>query len=62
VPEVWFWRRGRITVHFLQGDEYVDSGESAALPGIDLAELARHLDRPTASQAIRDYRAVLQAR
>jgi hypothetical protein len=32
------------------------------LPGIDLDELCRLLDRPTASQAIRDYRSALQAR
>jgi len=62
VREVWFWRRGRITAHLLQGDEYVESGESAVLPGIDLAEIARHLDRPTASQAIREYRAALKSR
>jgi hypothetical protein len=30
------------------------------LPGIDLDELASFLDRPTASQAIRDYRAALR--
>jgi hypothetical protein len=36
--------------------------DSELLPGIDLAELASHLDRPTASQAMRDYRAAIQAR
>jgi hypothetical protein len=30
------------------------------LPGVDLPELAGFLDRPTASQAIRDYRATLR--
>jgi Uma2 family endonuclease len=62
VPEVWFWRRGRLTVHVLRGESYVEGGESAVLPGIDLAELARYLDRPTASQAIREYRAALEER
>jgi len=62
VREVWFWRRGRITAHILRGEEYVEAGESVVLPKIDLAELARHLDRPTASQAIREYRAALQSR
>jgi hypothetical protein len=32
------------------------------LPGIDLAELASYLDRQTASQAVREYRAALVAR
>ena len=62
VREVWFWRRGRITVHLLQGDGYVESGASVTLPGIDLAELCRHLECPTASQAIRAYRAALTSR
>lgn len=59
VREVWFWRRGRITVHELAGDGYVERAESVVLPGIDLDELTSFLDRPTASQAIREYRATL---
>ncbi|HKY35116.1 MAG TPA: Uma2 family endonuclease [Polyangiaceae bacterium] len=60
VKEVWFWRRGRITVHQLRGDAYAEVPESVVLPGIDLGQLASFLDRPTASQAMREYRAVLQ--
>jgi len=62
VREVWFWRRGRLTVHALRGDTYQEAPHSDVLPGIDLADLARFLDRPTTSQAIREYRASLQAR
>jgi Uma2 family endonuclease len=62
VPEVWFWRRGRLTAHVLRGDQYAQVLESAVLPGIELTELAGFLDRPTASQAIREYRAALLAR
>jgi Uma2 family endonuclease len=62
VRELWFWRRGRITVHVLRGAEYEEVAESEVLPGIDLGELAGFVDRPTASQAIRAYRAALQAR
>lgn len=61
VREVWFWKRGRISVHQLVAGEYVESSSSALLPGIDLSELASYLDRPTASQAIREYRAALLA-
>jgi len=61
VPEVWFWRRGRITVHLLENGTYTESTTSRALPGIDLVQLASYLDRPTASQAIREYRAALGA-
>ena len=62
VQEVWFWRRGRLTAYVLRGESYAEAGDSEVLPGIDLAELARYLDRPTASQAIREYRACLAGR
>lgn len=61
VKEVWFWRRGRITVHVWSADQYVEARESSLLPGIDLVELMSYLDRPSASQAIREYRAALTA-
>jgi hypothetical protein len=59
---VWFWRRGRIAVHGLRQDVYHEMPKSKVLPGIDLVELARFLDRSTASRAIREYRASLRAR
>jgi Uma2 family endonuclease len=62
VREVWFWRKGRLTAHALRADGYEEITASEVLPGIDLSELCRFLDRPTASQAIRDYRSTLQAR
>jgi Uma2 family endonuclease len=60
VREVWFWRRGRLTVHVLQADAYQTVDASVVLPGIDLAALTAHLDRPTDSQAIRECRAHIQ--
>ncbi|MCX4245804.1 Uma2 family endonuclease [Paraliomyxa miuraensis] len=62
VHEVWFWRRGAITIHVLRNGTYETSERSEVLPGIDPVELASFLDRPTASKAIRDYRAALRAR
>jgi Uma2 family endonuclease len=61
VPEVWIWHRrgGRISVHVLSDDAYVEVERSQILPGLDLEQLASFLDRPTASAAIRDYRAAL---
>jgi hypothetical protein len=52
VAEVWYWRRGAITVFGLRGEEYEPLSGSEALPGIDLAELASFLDRPTTSSAL----------
>ncbi len=61
VPELWLWRRGRIIVYVLRGEVYEESPHSEVLRGIDLGELAGFLDRPTASRAILEYRAALQA-
>jgi Uma2 family endonuclease len=59
VPELWIWRRGAITVHLREGGAYRE-GASAFLPGLDLAQLTSFLDRPTTSQAMKEYRAALQ--
>ncbi len=62
VQEVWFWRRGRITVHCLSGEQYLEAATSGILAGIDLAELCGYLDRASTSQASREYRAALNQR
>lgn len=62
VPEVWFGRRDRITIHQLRGERYEPVDTSQVLVGVEVAELASYLDRPMASQAIREYRALLLAR
>lgn len=60
VPEVWYWRRGRIETYRLHGQRYELAPASEALPGIDVEQLASYLDLPTTSRAIRDYRAALR--
>jgi Uma2 family endonuclease len=59
VQEVWFWRKGRISVHVLSGEQYLEAATSSVLPGIDLVQLCTYLDRATASQGMREYRAAL---
>src|SRR5687768_17571722 len=59
VPEVWYWRRGSIQVYVLRGDRYAQAPRSEALPELDIDLLLSFLDRPTAFDAIRDYRAAL---
>lgn len=61
VRELWFWRAGRFTVYVLRGSEYEERPHSELLPGLDLEQLASFLDRPTASQAMREYAAALRA-
>jgi Uma2 family endonuclease len=60
VAEVWIWRRGELTPYVLRGDSYEAATQSAALPGIDLRQLASFLDQPTTSAAIRAYRDLLR--
>jgi Uma2 family endonuclease len=61
VPEVWFWIAGKISVHHLRADGYVESASSAFLPGIDLELLCSCLDRRTLSQSKAAFRAALAA-
>ena len=59
VPEVWRWRKGTIHVHVLRDGTYVEAARSELLPELDLALLASFVDRPTLTQAVRDFRAAL---
>lgn len=40
VPEVWTWSRGRIHVHVLEGEAYVEVERSRAIPDIEVGRLA----------------------
>lgn len=60
VREVWICRQGHIEAYALRGDTYERISGSEVLPGIDLDQLTDFLDRPTAYDAIRDYRAALE--
>ena len=62
VQEVWYWRRGAIVAYVLEGETFREQIPSKALPGIDLAELASFVDRPTTSAAIREYREALRSK
>jgi Uma2 family endonuclease len=60
VPEVWFWKDGRIQVHVLRGGLYESAARSALFPELDVELLASFLDRPTALQAVRAFREALR--
>jgi Uma2 family endonuclease len=59
VQEVWFWKNDVIQVHVLVGEEYGQAEHSAVLPGLDPQLLCSFLDRPTAMQAVKAFRAAL---
>jgi Uma2 family endonuclease len=62
VAEVWVWRKGRLQPYGLSGERYEPLERSHLLPGLDLDLLVQFLDRPTAYDAIQDFRAALAAR
>ena len=62
VPELWFWRSGAIEIYVLGEDGYDRAERSACLPKLEVDVLCAYLDRPTLTQAIRDYRAALAER
>lgn len=61
VREVWFWRDGALTVHVRRGERFVVTEKSRALPTLDLELLAKFVERPTLTQAVRAYRDALGA-
>ena len=62
IEEVWYWRKGRIQPYALRGDRYQPIERSGLLPGLDLDLLVQFLDRPTAYDAIREFRAALASK
>ncbi|MCW8139907.1 MAG: Uma2 family endonuclease [Planctomycetota bacterium] len=62
VREVWYWKKGRLTPHALRGEHYQEITRSELVPDLDLELLVSFLDRPTAYDAIQDFRKALAAR
>ena len=58
--EVWFWQDGQITPYVLREESYAAVDRSRLLPELDLAQLASFPDRPTTTQALREYGAALR--
>lgn len=61
VPEVWFWRDGRLEIHALRAHSHERVERSSCLPGLDHELMCSFLDRPTTTAAVRAYRAALRA-
>jgi Uma2 family endonuclease len=61
VDEVWWWRKGEITIFVLDSGAYKEAERSAALPDLDVDLLASFLDRPTLTQAVREFRVAAAA-
>jgi Uma2 family endonuclease len=65
VSEVWFWIEGRFWIYRQVGGRFEGRSRSAALPGIDLDEIARIViatDDSEQAEAVRAYRRSLRGR
>ncbi len=54
VPEVWFWKKGQITLFHLGEGGYEQRERSEFLPDLDLSMLKRYLDYPDQYDAVTD--------
>ena len=61
VGEVWFWKNDVLSVHVLSEGRYQMAERSALFPELDLKLLCSFLDRRSATEAMRDFRAALRA-
>lgn len=60
VREVWIWRDGRIEVHVLRSGQYERIAQSEILPELDLVRMAEFASTANQTQAVREFRAILQ--
>jgi Uma2 family endonuclease len=62
VPEVWLWKGGALAVHQLGTKGYRKVKKSRFLPGIEVAELCRYLERADQTRAVIEYRDGVRAK
>lgn len=56
VPEVWFWRKGKFTIHKLEDQAYIQIFQSALLPHMNFDLLVRCLSMSSSLEALRTFR------
>ncbi len=60
IPEVWFWKDGRLQLFELTTAGYERRGASAGFPGLDLDLLAEALEQPALTDALKFFRSRLR--
>ncbi len=56
VPEVWFWKKGKLAVYHLQDEEYKQVERSELLPDLDLTLFVRCANIPDQYDAVVEFR------
>jgi Uma2 family endonuclease len=59
VGEIWYWRKGAISVFVREKDDYQEVARSRLVPELNLELLASFLDRRSLTRAVRDFRAAI---
>ncbi|XXX79983.1 Uma2 family endonuclease [Sorangium sp. So ce134] len=63
VPEVWFLKKGKLSLHVLGPDGYAEAERSRFLPGLDVAALTEFMVRKgDQTTVVRAWRAMLRER
>jgi Uma2 family endonuclease len=62
VDEVWFWKRGALTVYGLTESGYAPRAESRHVPGLDIELICRLSEVEPLNEAVAQLRAALAAR
>jgi len=60
VPEVWFWRRGQLSIYCLREQEYEQVDRSELLPELDLELLVRCANMQDQYDAVLEFRNALR--
>ncbi len=59
VGEIWYWRKGAISVFVHEKDGYQEVARSRLVPELNIELLASFLDRRSLTRAVRDFRAAI---
>lgn len=62
VPEVWFWKKGKFAVYYLQNGVYELRDRSQFLPDLNLDLLATLIQSPEPLDAVLEFRAAIRQR
>jgi Uma2 family endonuclease len=60
VREIWIWEEGRLQLHALRGERYLEIAGSELLPDLDVRLLERCVACETQTEAVRVFRAALR--
>ncbi|NEO88107.1 MAG: hypothetical protein F6J87_28205 [Spirulina sp. SIO3F2] len=61
IPEVWFWRSGKLRVFQLQDSQYQEVTTSQFFPNLDLNILLKYVQHPDQYDAVQEFIAEISA-